>query len=223
MSLVNPQDIEKVWGSHQPVLRSVLNILKPERVVECGTGFYSTPTIMDHSKKSIHIEHDPVWYKRVRDCYSIATIRSIWYLKDFRAGNATAIQELPSGEFENICTYYKGMAKIIDYCDMLFVDTFRAARVPALMYLGPISRNIILHDLEGNSPAYYEYDRVKGSLTTHFWRYTYRPKGYINGHVIPWTNLYTSLPISSFDELNKDACFESRRLWGMDVCFEKEV
>lgn len=221
MSLVKPWDIERVWGSHQPVLLSVLNILKPERIVECGTGYYSTGKIMAYAKESIHIEHDPVWFKRIRDCTVHEANNTKWFLREFCAGNATAIHELPPGEFEKICDHYKGLAKMIGHCDMLFVDTFRAARVPALLHLGPISPVIILHDLEGNSPAYYEYHRAKEMLDANFSTYSYKPKGSVNGHAIAWTNLYVSRPVP-IDDLTADACYESRRLWDMDVCFEKE-
>jgi len=45
MTLENAWQVEQTWGSHQPVLKAVLEVLKPFSVVECGCGNYSTPLL----------------------------------------------------------------------------------------------------------------------------------------------------------------------------------
>jgi hypothetical protein len=230
MSLVDPFQIHQVWGSHIPPLTAVLRTLKPDLTVECGTGLYSTPIILRYSKQTIHIEHDSVWLDKVK---AVCGNRdsATWYFRRFNAFNSTSIDELPKGEFDEMMNYYLGISAmfVAGRIDLLFVDTFRPCRVPALTHLGPKAKMIILHDMEKDSPRYYKYDMVEDMLKRDFYVYHYRPLGEINGHTIPWTDFYVrkqaglmnAQSLTVMEELNYIAGRESHNLWGFFTHFDE--
>jgi hypothetical protein len=209
MGLVKKWDIERTWGSHQAVLKATLEVLKPQSAIECGCGYYSTP-FMQTIPRLTTIEHDIRWAKKIQSEFP----GHEWVIKEFMAKNPTRISELAEGEFEKICTYYENLSKRLYPCDLLFVDTFTACRIPAVLYLGRIAETIIIHDLEPPGPEVYEWHRLDEFLKD--WnKYIHKPMGHVgNGHQIPWTGLYSmdelSLPL---DELNEAMKPESMRLW----------
>ena len=57
------------YASHLPILRSVLALIKPEKVLEFGAGFHSTPCFLERPelKRLISVEADPGWRKQVAE------------------------------------------------------------------------------------------------------------------------------------------------------------
>jgi predicted O-methyltransferase YrrM len=55
------------FGSHLPVLKMVLALVKPRKVLELGTGYYSTPSFLhcETVKQLVSLETDPEWAGRV--------------------------------------------------------------------------------------------------------------------------------------------------------------
>lgn len=215
MTLETEQHVEQTWGSHQPVLRAVLEVLEPEEAIELGCGNYSTPHLQACVGDLLTVEHDPNWATKILQKHP-ARDGHKWIVHPFRCENATAIADLPEGEWEAINDFYKSLAATMTHCDFLFVDTFRAARVPAVLKMAKLADVVLLHDLEGNSPQYYEYDRL-GHFLEHSnpYHYMHRPEGMVNGiHKVPWTALYSrrSLPL---EEMNMVIHRESERLWGV--------
>lgn len=50
--------------SHQPVLLGLLDAVPNARVLELGTGYGSTPIVLDRSGSSLSLETDPSWQRR---------------------------------------------------------------------------------------------------------------------------------------------------------------
>jgi hypothetical protein len=211
MGLIKKWDIERTWGSHQALLKSVLKVLKPEYNVECGCGDYSTPYLIEVSKFLTTIEHDPGWATKIQSQHSPIP-KHQWLVKRFRAKNQTRIDELPSGEFRRIMEWYKFLGTGLNEFDFLFVDTFTACRVPAVLGLGHLAKYIMIHDLEPPGPEVYEWKRLDGFLKD--WKkYIHKPLGQVgNGHQIPWTGLYSRTPLPR-GQLSNAMRDESKRLW----------
>jgi len=209
MGLTKKWDIERTWGSHQALLKSVLKVLKPQSAVECGCGNYSTPFLRE-VPHLITIEHDLKWAEQM-NCLNSGENHQ-WWLKAFNAKNPTRINELPEGEFEEMEKYYKSCVEKIKPFDLLFVDTFTACRVPAVLSLGQLSQHIIIHDMESPGPEVYEWDRLADFLSG--WnKVIHKPLGHVgHGHQIPWTGFYSTEPIP-LAELNEGMKEESKRLW----------
>ena len=214
MGLVDAWDIERTWGSHQAVLKAVVEVLKPESAVECGCGNFSTPILAQ--LPSLHTyEHDIVWANKMRADYADHE----WTMERISAKNPDRISELPENEFENICKLYSDWAKEQGSFDLLFVDTFTCCRVPATACFGLKAKYIISHDHEPPGEEVYNWSMLDPFLAP-WYKYTHRPDGKINGvHQIPWTNLYSREELD-IDALNSVLLPESRRLWGVDTKLE---
>lgn len=52
------------YASHLPVLRAVLATYKPKRVLELGSGPYSTPLFLDAGVKLTSLETDDEWFMK---------------------------------------------------------------------------------------------------------------------------------------------------------------
>lgn len=218
MGLTKKWDIERTWGSHQALLKSVIQVLKPKSAIECGCGNFSTPYLQS-IPHLITIEHDPRWASKVRHHYSPSNVHK-WLVKQFQAKNATRIAELPPGVFEEMNQYYEETAKGLNPFDLLFVDTYTACRVPAVLKLGNLAEYIIIHDLEPPGPEVYEWGRLDEFLSE--WKsYIHKPLGHVgHGHQIPWSGLYSKSPIP-LDQLNEAMKPESERLWNDFVPLEE--
>lgn len=218
MTLSTKEEIAQTWGSHQPVLKAVLQVLKPRRAIECGCGDFSTPHFQSYVPNLLTIEHDPRWADVVMSRYKPWRAHK-WLVKSFQATNSTGIDDLPAGEWEKILAYYKNQGQTLTACDFLFVDTLRSARVPAVLGLSCLTPVLLLHDLEHTSPAFYQYER----LTEHLegWHCCMlRPSGKIaKTHRIAWTALY-SRDVLDLDALNIVVRKESQKLWGKDFGLE---
>lgn len=217
MGLTNKWEIEQTWGSHQAVLKAVLQVLKPQSAIECGCGDFSTPYLQTVPR--LHtIEHDPRWASKVCSSHPPGENHQ-WTTKIFKAKNPTRIEELPQGVFNEMCSFYTKLTDKTAPFDLLFVDTFTACRVPAISTLGVKAQWIIVHDLEPPGPEVYRWDLVEPFLKP--WRkYIHKPMGMIgSGHQIPWTGLYSRLHLP-LEELNKVVERESQRLWNRNTYLE---
>lgn len=57
------------YATHLPVLRSVLNTVQPERILEFGAGLHSTPLFCKSGASVLSIEPDPEWRAKVaKEC-----------------------------------------------------------------------------------------------------------------------------------------------------------
>lgn len=214
MGLVDSWDIERTWGSHQAVLKAVVETLQPESAVECGCGNYSTP-ILSKLNYLHTFEHDVTWANRMQKRFPSHN----WTVKRIRASNPTRISELPENEFVHICALYADWAKKENSFDLLFVDTFTCCRVPAIACFGLKAKWIISHDHEPPGDEVYQWPMLDPFFAPWF-KYSHRPEGMVAGkHQIPWTNLYSREELD-LEEINKYLLPESRRLWDMDTEME---
>jgi len=214
MTLDTPEQIEQTWGGHQPVLKAVLEVIRPRSAVECGCGMFSTPYLQ--TVPALHtIEHDPRWAAKFCRLYSPPPHHQ-WTIHLFNAKNSTCIRELPPGEYQTICKWYTSLAARQPPFDFLFVDTLLSCRVPAAETLGCKAQLILIHDLEPPGPEVYEWPRLRTFLKD-WCHYIHRPMGRVNKvHQIPWTGLYSREPLN-LDALNDVVRRESKELWGLDV------
>lgn len=59
------------YGTHVPVLMAAIALIKPKRILELGSGFYSTPLFLDKRycpsvTQLTSIETDASWFEHVR-------------------------------------------------------------------------------------------------------------------------------------------------------------
>ncbi len=212
MTLSTEKEIEQTWGSHQPVLKAVMEVLKPQTIVECGCGDYSTP-ILRNTESLLTIEHDAKWADKMRKKYPEQNNHR-WLVYPLPV---TLPERRPNISKENlkvVDSFYQDFKS--GPFDFLFVDTFTSARVPAMIHLSKFAQIVVLHDLEPNSPEFYCYEEIE-SVMDRWFRYRFAPEGWIaEKHRIPWTDIFSRdpLPISYLTKMQKVIDREAKQLWG---------
>jgi hypothetical protein len=107
------------WGSHQPVVNAMVELISPELIVELGVGRYSTPMFLKfNAKKILHIDNDPGWLDLIKqENADIITEKSEFRLHDLSTVNidklSILITELDQDQKNFIDQYYKELNKEI--------------------------------------------------------------------------------------------------------------
>ena len=208
MTLESFEDIEKVWGSHIPLLQAFLGIKQPRAAIECGCGHFSTPRIARCVEQHFAIEHNPEWAKELIEKYPQAEWRGE-YLPE------TGAQPFTEADMQRCCELYDRYQGSLPPVDLLFVDTVPRARTTALYYLRDKADYILLHDTDPESWLHYGYPAF---LRSDYHHYQLQPRGKVNGHKIEWTSLFCQeeLDLSQWrgviDPYAKD-------LWGFSAPF----
>ncbi|MHA1344998.1 MAG: hypothetical protein ACTSO3_01225 [Candidatus Heimdallarchaeaceae archaeon] len=221
MSLDTPWQIEQTWGSHQAVLKAVLKVLKPQTAIECGSGYFSTPLLLEYVQNLITIEHNQSWANKIQKDHPVNS-KHTWIVQSFpNVKNWTSIEEVKPAHRKLLKILYEKLAKDLSPCDFLFMDTFRAARVPATKQLLSKANMLLLHDVEGPSYDYYQFNEIQEILKGWF-RYEHRPDNIrINKkHMVPWTALYTRERID-LEKVNEEVIIESKRLWNEPIIMKE--
>jgi len=214
MSLDTEEHVRQTWGSHMPFLQAVMEILRPELVVECGCGAYSTPIIEQFAAWILTIEHDANWANKV-----IKTIANHpdhhWLVHALNnAHNGTRRPDMRPQDLKDVDDWYANLD--MNPFDFLFVDTYTCARVPAMIYLSKYARMVMLHDLEKNSPEFYNFELIDDAMDG-WHRYRFAPVGKVNKiHAVPWTDLFTKDEIE-LEELQPVVDKAAQSLWGFST------
>jgi len=219
MTLSTKKEIEQTWGSHKPVLYAIAEVMKPERVIECGCGEYSTPILHDCAEQLHSIEHDVAWARKMQKKFP-ATEKHQWTIHPFGScHNGIRRPDLTPEELAKVDHWYEEELKIA-HVDFLFVDTFACARVPAFINLSPFADLVVLHDLEPNSPEFYCYELLEDAMVG-WYHYRFAPEGYIaKVHRIPWTDIFSYRPLP-LELLQRVVDCHAKKLWGFTVELEE--
>lgn len=190
-------ELKQVWGSHLPVLHALAAWLQPPFAVECGCGRFSTPVMAAYCAELVTVEHDPKWAAEVRESLAGCGCRHLWVANTLPPplDVATPRAALSPGERELLDAEYAGHAHAIGRHCLLFVDTFTAARVPAVNMLGPLADVVVIHDTEREHATGYGYGECAG-LLSGLWHYSYRPEGGTpEWHAYPHTDIFSRVPL----------------------------
>ncbi len=222
MAIESPWDFERVLGSHQAVLSGIINVLNPKSGIECGGGDHSTPLLRASLDCLITIEHNVKWWEELKEKYPENTnhewiFRPFWGITDH-----TRLCDISDEDKRIVEACYKELGGFLPPCDLMLDDTHLCARLPAIRYLHPKVRMIIVHDMCPQFRTWYGYQYIKDILTG-WYCYMHKPVGKIGGtHPIPWTGLYSRdpLPVDEMDVFVKE---ESMRLWEQPVGLVQEA
>ena len=219
MVLENAWQIEQTWGSNQPVLKGVMEILKPKTVVECGCGKFSTP-ILRNCDKLITIEHDKKWAKMIQKIYPPSAKHEYFTHGIPNTKNGTDMLDVPVELLQTVTGFYIELSDKIGPIDFLLIDTYRCARVIAAQELSLNASMVMLHDVRPKSRKYYRYHQLD-EIFEGWHHYQLKPTGRINKkHIIAWSSLYSKYAIS-LKNINQVVGLDSKRLWNQSVGLEE--
>jgi hypothetical protein len=164
----------KMRPSHQPVIRSVIKVFKPEAVVECGCGPNSTPIWSAGCKSVVGIEHNQEWIDAIADkCGK----NVVFVSKQF--GNlvfSTYPEKLILKQRKEIYYWYLLLPKKLKI-DLLFVDSFAGTRVYSLMAMARHAGITMYHDTEYEKYWYRYFEKKLPEYYPKGCRhFSYRPR-----------------------------------------------
>jgi len=218
-------EIRQTWGGHAPILGALVKVLQPRMAVECGCGKYSTGILLGGkgtdgtedelvTRMVVTIEHDATWAERMKGELGASAGWHEWIVEGVPGiDNGTARQAISAEVRADLDERYARYARHVGRHDLLFVDTFTAARVPAIVHLGPLADVIVIHDTEKDHPVGYglgEADEVLQGM----WRYSYQPHGMTaEWHEFTWTEVFSRKELD-FRGLTEAAAPAAMDLWG---------
>ena len=190
MPTTNPKvNRATMWASHLPLLEALLRNVAPKTIVECGMGHASTPLFLEYGTKTVFsVEHDRAWYRRIlgsidRTPSFVPRLVELGHgITSFTLRAAASRNQINAIEdaYASIALEVSGLGEV----DLLFVDTFSAARLSALVHLHSFAHLIIFHDSEPRNFKGYCYDRFMDDFGGRYRRFSFRPPD-----PYPWTEL----------------------------------
>jgi hypothetical protein len=208
------------WSSHQPVIYTAIELLKPNFILELGIGNYSSPLFINsNAKKIIHIENDNKWINLVKTNFQFDN-RSEIIFHELESGiiNSTKRKKVSEKFLNDATEYYINLKDKIENFNydkkLLFVDHYASLRVLSINILSKHFDFVIYHDAE--APEEYEYNLLDTALLEKFDHYVLKTDSswtgfYINQGLTDRTTLQTTIynhsekfgkpfniPISSF-------------------------
>ena len=203
---MNQREIEQTLGSHQPLLKAVLRVLRPRKAIELGCGPFSTAHLV-HVPNLLTITHNRKMAARVQNAYPQFPTHS-WVIKKFRGVTAETKRCMLSDDVEErIGAFYCTIESSAPMVDLLFVNTFQCCSVRAVMALAKKAKWIILHNVEPSAYERYGW-RELDDMMAHRKKYIHRPPN----QQTHWTGMYSTshLPLR---EINAIVRNESIDLW----------
>lgn len=117
------------WASHQPLIQGVLDLYKPQFILELGIGENSTPLLAKHNY--LGVENNPEWIKLIQQKYDVEILH-----------HDLDRQTAP------LTDYYNSIPLPLEFPRLLFVDNYESCRTIAINTLRDQFDLIIFHDCE---------------------------------------------------------------------------
>lgn len=119
------------WASHQPMIKGVMDLYKPEFILELGIGENSTPILLNNAPKYLGVENNKEWIDFMQLKYKFPFV---WHDLDR--------ETLPLREYYNSILIPDVTPRL------LFVDNYESCRLIAISTLKNKFDLIIFHDCE---------------------------------------------------------------------------
>lgn len=143
------------WATHQPLLKAVLKLYKPEFALELGAGFHSTLALKEAGINYLSIDDDKEWAGYMVDAYKTNVV---WHDTGMKNSNMP-FTDLKIGEIEKLADYYKAIPIEVKK-NILFVDHFTCGRIIAINTLKSKFDAIIFHDCQPEGQKAFSYDLI---------------------------------------------------------------
>jgi hypothetical protein len=159
------------YGTHLPVLKSIVEVFQPRGVLELGAGKFSTPLFYHHVKKVVTVETDEKWIQEVakllapRDGFALIHHSLPHLIPKTRIG---AISQRTKNE---CVKYYQEIIERNPGLDFLFIDHISGLRAWTLFNLYKRFDYIVYHDAEDKG---YGYEQFSGFDNGEFLHYILR-------------------------------------------------
>lgn len=197
---------ETTWGSHKPILQSLMRTFEVTGILELGAGKHSTPALFSECPFVVSIENDQAWINKLQNEEDIKEDDNHYFVYEEllpgikRSTDARNVPELDKLSSLNNWTYYLNNTAI----NMAFIDCFSGFRLFALENLieQPQLDIIVFHDVQMPGLRKHYLERVPNP--EEFVRIVDKSYSVWTGALIK-KHLWNSETEARFVEIHKDA------------------
>jgi len=144
------------WATHQPMIKTVMDLYAPKFVLELGPGNYSTSLFLMYDIQLLSIENDIDWCEKIENEYHQAVLfHDLGSIKD-----EDKFSDLTRKERHEVRTYYRQLEIPVIKPNLLFIDHFQSIRTIAINTLKSRFDLIIYHDCDKNGVMNNYYDLI---------------------------------------------------------------
>lgn len=145
------------WATHQPMIKAVMDLLKPDFVMELGSGYHSTLVFKDYWVKLLSIDDNKEWVDYLNITYNLDIV---WHQTGIENANIK-YTDLPKEDRDKLHSFYKGLLKELSHKkNLLFVDNFTSGRYPAIKELKDYFWAVIYHDCQPEGIEQFSYNLI---------------------------------------------------------------
>ena len=144
------------WKTHQPVLKTVLDLHQIENVIEFGIGDNSTPLLKD-VEWYLGVENDQGWFERVKKMYPNLNLK----LQKLPSNISLPTKSISDKVRSEILLDYDYFISLLQHTDLAFIDSWVCNRYLALQKCIQFGFDfIVYHDAQPKSKRVYNYHTV---------------------------------------------------------------
>lgn len=180
-------------GTHQPVIKAVLEIFNPSGILELGAGLKSTPIFYKHNSNVVSIESDKDWYEKVKGSIGNRRMFNLVYHRIGHGVNTKTKYPNITNVVTNECLAFYD--KYIDNnMEFLFVDHVSGLRVITLRAIFDRFKIVAYHDAQ--HPGYF-FELLKKEDLSGYKHLMYKSLGVFTGILI--SNEYSNKMVQKFN------------------------
>ena len=120
--LNQPADLIFRYGTHLPVLKSMLEVFQPRGILELGAGKVSTPLFHEYGKKLITIETNAQWVQEVAAALPRRENFTLIHHAVEKITRRSKIDAIPQAIKGACVDYYAKIISENPQLDLLFID-----------------------------------------------------------------------------------------------------
>ncbi len=162
------------YGTHLPVLRSLLDVFQPHGVLELGAGLHSTALFHRSVKELVSIETNEKWVAEMRRTIPQRQHFTLLHHR-FAFNERTRYREIPQAAKDEAVRHYEAVLAGHPKLDLLFIDHVSGLRSHTLAALHPRFDLVAYHDAEDQGYGWQQHDFDHSPTHFHFILKTFVP------------------------------------------------
>jgi hypothetical protein len=160
-------NLEFEYGTHLPVLKSIVEVFQPRGVLELGAGKFSTPLFYHQVEKVVTVETDHKWIQEVARMLPPRDHFSLLHHCVPHLTSKTRFGAIPQHTKDRCVKHYQEIIKHNPALDFLFIDHISGLRAFTLFALYDQFDFVVYHDAEDKGYGYEEFPRFDNGDFLH--------------------------------------------------------
>lgn len=162
------------YGTHLPVLQSLLDVFRPQGVLELGAGRHSTALFHRSVKHLVSIETHAKWVEELRRTIPAREHFALVH-HSVPFSERTRYREIPQAAKDECVRHYETVLSQHPQLDLLFIDHVSGLRAHSLAALYSRFDLAVYHDAEDRGYGWEQFDFDRSPTHFHFIFKTFVP------------------------------------------------